>query len=97
MLKATVLGVALLAGATFAAQAQSVSSLAPNGAPAASAPAAVAPSASDMGPTPGGSAHWKDTHYQDSANAANADRASNMADHPYSMSIDGAKSGPKPN
>ena len=93
MLKSTVLGVALLAGTAFAAQAQSVSSLPPNGsAPTASAPAQPPASPPNVGLSPGASPAPKAEHYQ-----SPTPYASNPADHPYSASVDKAMAGPKPN
>jgi hypothetical protein len=90
-IKAAVLGVGLLAGVSFVAQAQSVSTLPPS---AASTQTTATPyaSTSRIVPDPGGSVNIRDQHYQ-----APAGTASNWSDHPYSGSIDGAKSGPKPN
>ena len=93
MLKSTVLGVALLAGTAFAAQAQSVSSLPPNGsAPTASAPTQPPTSPPSIGPSPGATSTPTAPHYQ-----SPAPYASNPAEHPYSASVDKAMAGPKPN
>jgi hypothetical protein len=93
MLKSTVLGVALLAGTVLAAQAQSVSSLPPNGSAAtASAPAQSPASPPSIGLSPGASATPTAPHYQ-----SPAPYASNPAEHPYSASVDKAMAGPKPN
>ena len=90
MLKTTVLSLGLLAGTTLAAQAQSVSSLPPNGAAqgAETQSTVTQPynSTQSFYPKPGGTSFWKDEHYQPPA-----DYATNAADHPYSTSI-----GPKP-
>jgi hypothetical protein len=93
MLKSTVLGVALLAGAAFAAQAQSVSSLPPTGsAPTASAPTQAPTSPPSIGLSPGASSTPTAAHYQ-----SPTPYASNPAEHPYSASVDKAMAGPKPN
>lgn len=92
MLKSAILGVGLLAGTALAAQAQSVSSVPPTTPPLASAPSQPYVSTQKISPEPGGSVNIRDEHYKPSANAP-----SGMADHPYSMSIDGKTSGPKPN
>ncbi len=92
-LKSTVLGVALLAGTAFAAQAQSVSSLPPNGsAPTASATTQPPASPPNVGLSPGAGPAWKVEHSQ-----SPAPYASNPAEHPYSASVDKAMAGPKPN
>jgi hypothetical protein len=93
MLKSTVLGAALLAGAAFAAQAQSVSSLPPNGsAPAVNAPTQQPTSPPTIGLSPGASATPTAPHYQ-----SPTPYGSNPAEHPYSASVDKAMAGPKPN
>ncbi len=93
MLKSTVLGVALLAGTAFAAQAQSVSSLPPNGStPTASAPAQPAASPPSIGLSPGATSTPTAPHYQ-----SPTPYASDPAEHPYSASVDKAMAGPKPN
>lgn len=92
MIKSTVLSVGLLAATGLVAQAQSVSSIPPNTSSTPSAPAQPYVSTQRIGPDPGGSVSIKDEHYQGSASTA-----STLTDHPYSGSIDGAKSGPKPN
>jgi hypothetical protein len=93
MLKSTVLGVALLAGTAFAAQAQSVSSLPPTGsAPTASAPTQPPTSPPSIGLSPGASSTPTAPHYQ-----LPAPYASNPAEHPYSASVDKVMAGPKPN
>jgi hypothetical protein len=93
MLKSTVLGVALLAGTAFAAQAQSVSSLPPSGsAPTANAATQPPTSPPSVGLSPGAGPAWKAEHIQSSA-----PYMSNPAEHPYSASVDKAMAGPKPN
>ena len=93
MLKSTVLGVALLAGTALAAQAQSVSSLPPNGgAPTQSAATQPPASTQAVGLSPGAGPAWKAEHIQSSA-----PYTSNPAEHPYSASVDKAMAGPKPN
>ena len=93
MLKSTVLGVALLAGAALAAQAQSVSSLPPTGAASTQSAATQIPaSPPSIGLSPGASSTPTATHIESSA-----PYASNPAEHPYSASVDKAMAGPKPN
>jgi hypothetical protein len=92
MIKSAVLSVGLLAATGLAVQAQSVSSVPPNTSSTPTAPAQPYVSTQRIVPDPGGSVSIKDEHYQGSANTA-----STLTDHPYSGSIDGAKSGPKPN
>ena len=92
MLKSTVLGVALLAGTALAAQAQSVSSLPPTGAPTQSAAAQTPASPPSIGLSPGASQTPTAAHVESSA-----PYASNPAEHPYSASVDKAMAGPKPN
>jgi len=93
MLKSTVLGVALLAGAALAAQAQSVSSLPPTGGALTQSAAAQTPaSPPSIGLSPGASQTPTAPHYQ-----SPAPYASNPAEHPYSASVDKAMAGPKPN
>ena len=95
LLKSTVLGVALLAGTALAAQAQSVSSLPPNGsAPTASNPVQVPASPPSVGLSPGATSTPTAPHYQ---SPVAADYASTPADHPYSASEDNRQMGPKPN
>jgi opacity protein-like surface antigen len=87
MPKSILLGLALVAGTAMAAQAQSVSSLPPNGgAPTQSALTQPYGSTQSFYPKPGGNAVWRDEHYQPPAGYN-----TNAADHPYSTSI-----GPKP-
>ncbi len=92
MSKATVLSVALLAATALAAQAQSVSSVPPNGPATSTAPAKPYVSTQRILPEPGGSVNIKEDHYQPSQNTASA-----LVDHPYSGSVDHTASGPKPN
>jgi hypothetical protein len=93
MLKTTVLGVALLAGTALAVQAQSVSSLPPNGAASTQSTATQTPaSPPSIGLSPGASSTPTAPHYQ-----SPAPYASNPAEHPYSASVDKAMAGPKPN
>jgi len=88
MLKSTLLSIGLLAGTALAAQAQSVSSLPPNGgAPTQSAVTQPYTSTQKISPDPGSGTAWKQEHYQPPG-----DYASNPADHPYSAVL-----GPKPN
>ena len=78
LLKATVLGVGLLAGASAAAYAQSVSALPPTS--PETAPTATMPpvSSEKISPNPGNNAAWQEQHYT----AAPAD--DDPARHPYS-------------
>ncbi len=78
LLKATVLGVGLLAGASAIAHAQSVSALPPTS--SATAPTATKPalSSSKIFPNPGNSTGWTEEHYQ----AAQSDK--DPGRHPYS-------------
>jgi hypothetical protein len=95
MLKSTVLGVALLAGTALAAQAQSVSSLPPNGgAPTENATTQPPASPPSIGLSPGATSTPTAPHYQ---SPAAANYATNPADHPYSASEDKGLMGPKPN
>lgn len=85
--KAAVLGLGLMAGAAFAAQAQTsetLSSLPPGGGPTASQ---VAPSGAYPGPGPGGGNAAVAPHFQKPA-GYDAD----VAMHPYERGI-----GPRPN
>lgn len=92
MIKSAVLSVGLLAATGLVAQAQSVSSIPPNTSSTPSAPAQPYVSTQKIVPEPGGSVNIREEHYKGSASTA-----STLTDHPYSGSIDGAKSGPKPN
>jgi hypothetical protein len=93
MLKSTILGIGLLAGTALAAQAQSVSSLPPNGAAPQSAATQPYASTQRIVPEPGGSFTWKGERYQPTA-----DNTADRNDHPYSTSMDHAGSGgPAPN
>jgi hypothetical protein len=95
MLKTTILSIALLACTALAAQAQSVSSLPPNGgAPTESAVTQPAPSPKLVGLTPGATSTPTAAHYE---SPTPVPYASNPADHPYSASVDKAVMGPKPN
>jgi hypothetical protein len=93
MLKLTVLSIGLLAGTALVAQAQSVSSLPPNGAAppqnAVTQPysptQAISP---NLGSNPGGNSAWKEEHYQPPAGYA-----SNPAQHLYTA----PGMGPRPN
>jgi hypothetical protein len=90
VLKSTVLGLALLAGAAATAQAQSVSSLPPTSPPAASTTPATTPPAASTAkilPSPGDNSAWKEPHYQ----STEADK--DPARHPYTA----PKFGPAPN
>ena len=91
-LKSAVLGIGLLAGTALAAQAQSVSSIPPTSTPAASVPTQPYVSKQVIVPDPGGSVKISGEHYQGAKKSG-----PDLVDHPYSTSIDSAKSGPKPN
>jgi len=92
LLKATVLSAGLLAATALAAQAQSLSSVAPNGPVKTAAPAQPYVSPPRIGLDPGASVSIKDAPSQPSVNTA-----STLIDHPYSGSVDKTASGPKPN
>jgi hypothetical protein len=93
LVKSAVLGVGLLAGTALAAQAQSVSSIPPTtNSPAASVPTQPYTSTQTIVPDPGGSVKITSQHYQGAKKSG-----PDLVDHPYSTSIDSAKSGPKPN
>jgi hypothetical protein len=91
-LNSVVLGVGLVAGIALAAQAQSVSSIPPAGAPAASVPTQPYTSTQTIVPDPGSSVSIKSEHYQGAAKPG-----PDLVDHPYSTSEDSGKGGPKPN
>ncbi len=92
-LKCSVLGIGLLAGTALAAQAQSVSSIPPTtNSPAASVPTQPYTSTQTIVPDPGGSVKISGEHYQGAKKPG-----PDLVDHPYSTSINSAKSGPKPN
>jgi hypothetical protein len=82
LLKAAVLGAALLTGMALAAQAQSVS-------PSPAAGGTPAHLVRPFGPKPGGTKQWKQERYQPPA-----DYATNVKWHPYS---EPGRIGPKPN
>jgi len=93
MLKSTVLSIGLLAATALAAQAQSVSSLPPNGgAPTDSAATQPNVSPPSIGLSPGATSAPKVEHYE-----AAMPYASSPADHPYSAAVDKGGQGLKPN
>ncbi len=88
LLKSTFLGLGILTAVAATASAQSVSSLPPSGDVASQTPITQPyGSTQSFYPKPGGSAVWKEEHYQPPA-----DYETNKAVHPYSTSI-GPKAG----